>query len=108
MSQVGNAKLCTQVSTELHDNYGIYIQAINPPTVPAGQELLRLAPGPHHTEEMKRDLVKSLLAVWDKCKLPLVGSGRDVSALPTMQAGPSRHVVDLTCEDYLGPVSVAA
>ena len=57
--------------TELLQRYGIYIQAINPPTVPSGQELLRLVPTPHHTEEMMGHLVNSLLSVWQEIGLPL-------------------------------------
>lgn len=32
--------------------YNIYVQAINYPTVPKGEELLRIAATPHHTPQM--------------------------------------------------------
>lgn len=32
--------------------YNIYVQAINYPTVAKGEELLRIAPTPHHTPQM--------------------------------------------------------
>lgn len=44
-------------------DYGHYIQAINYPTVPVGEEKLRLAPTPFHTKEMIDTLVKDLTSV---------------------------------------------
>ena len=44
--------------------YSIYIQAINYPTVPRGSERLRIAPTPHHTEQMIDELVQALDNVW--------------------------------------------
>lgn len=50
---------------------GHYVQAINYPTVPRGQEKLRIAPTPHHTEEMMDKFVADLLEVWNGLKIPL-------------------------------------
>lgn len=50
---------------------GHYVQAINYPTVPIGQEKLRLAPTPHHTAEMVDILVEDMLDVWVKLGIPL-------------------------------------
>lgn len=51
--------------------YGHYVQAINYPTVPRGEEKLRLAPTPHHTPEMIDRLINDLLKVWSSLELPL-------------------------------------
>ena len=48
-AQVGDPQITTQISNDLLRKYGHYIQAINYPTVPKGEEKLRLAPTPHHT-----------------------------------------------------------
>lgn len=50
---------------------GHYVQSINYPTVPIGQEKLRLAPTPHHTSEMIDVLVDDMLDVWVKLSIPL-------------------------------------
>lgn len=49
---MGNAELNTKVCDILLERHDIYVQAINYPTVPRGEELLRLAPSPHHDPVM--------------------------------------------------------
>ncbi|ESN96631.1 hypothetical protein HELRODRAFT_189320, partial [Helobdella robusta] len=61
---VGDPKLVVQVANELMSRHGIYLQPINYPTVPRGQELLRLAPTPHHTVAMMDSFVESVVDVW--------------------------------------------
>lgn len=55
--QVANAKKNTEICDIMLSRYNIYIQAINYPTVARGEELLRIAPTPHHTPEMMSYLV---------------------------------------------------
>ena len=63
---VGNAELAKQASDLLLKDWGIYVQAINYPTVPVGEERLRFTPTPGHVEKYQQELVVALDAVWDQ------------------------------------------
>ncbi len=57
---IGSAKLCKLASQRLLDEYNIYVQPINYPTVPEGKERLRITPTPLHSDEMINKLAKAL------------------------------------------------
>ncbi|KAI9837465.1 MAG: 5-aminolevulinate synthase, mitochondrial [Sarea resinae] len=66
---VGNAELAKEASDLLLDQHDIYVQAINYPTVPVGQERLRITPTPGHTREYREHLVQAIEAVWNQLDL---------------------------------------
>jgi len=65
---VRDAVVCKQMSDMLLNDYGIYIQPINYPTVAQGEERLRIAPTPLHTDAMMSDLVEALRKTFKRCK----------------------------------------
>ena len=72
---VGNPVHCKMISDMLLEQYGVYVQPINYPTVPKGTERLRFTPSPNHTDAMMDDLVKAMDALWTHCnvvRLPAV------------------------------------
>jgi 5-aminolevulinate synthase len=66
---VGDAKKCKWISDLLMENYGIYIQPINYPTVPKGTERLRITPTPLHSDADIDHLVGALSELWSHCAL---------------------------------------
>ena len=63
---INDATLCQKVYTDLLQDHNVYVQGINFPTVPKGQERLRITANPFHTEEMVNDFVDALCTVLTK------------------------------------------
>jgi 5-aminolevulinate synthase len=66
---IGDPVKCRMISDWLMQDWGIYVQPINYPTVPKGTERLRITPGPLHTDADIDRLVGALSALWNRCAL---------------------------------------
>ena len=66
---VGDAKKCKWISDILLDQYGVYVQPINYPTVPVKTERLRITPNPSHTQADIDHLASALCDLWSQCAL---------------------------------------
>ena len=60
---------CKMISDILMENYGIYVQPINYPTVPKGTERLRITPSPVHSFSDIDFLVNAMNELWSQCAL---------------------------------------
>ncbi|MEO0701986.1 MAG: 5-aminolevulinate synthase [Pseudomonadota bacterium] len=60
---------CRMISDMLMDEWGIYVQPINYPTVPKGSERLRITPSPLHSDDDIAYLVEALSELWSHCAI---------------------------------------
>jgi 5-aminolevulinate synthase len=66
---IGDPVKCRMISDILMQDWGIYVQPINYPTVPKGTERLRITPGPHHSDADIDRLIAALTALWSRCAI---------------------------------------
>lgn len=66
---IGDPVKCRMISDILMQDWGIYVQPINYPTVPKGSERLRITPGPLHSQADIDRLVSALSTLWQRCAL---------------------------------------
>ena len=66
---VGDPVKCKQVSDILLEEYQMYVQPINYPTVRKGTERLRITPTPFHTQAMMEDLRDALVEIFARLEI---------------------------------------
>jgi 5-aminolevulinate synthase len=66
---VGDPKHTKLLSDMLLEDFGIYCQPINFPTVPRGTERLRFTPSPVHGPKEVDALVRAMDQLWSHCAL---------------------------------------
>ncbi len=66
---VGDPVHTKQLSDMLLNDFGIYVQPINFPTVPKGTERLRFTPSPVHSKAEIDALLNAIDALWSHCAL---------------------------------------
>ena len=66
---IGDPKLCKKASQILLDDFRIYVQPINHPTVPRGTERLRITCSPNHSQKMIKELVKAFRLVFENLSI---------------------------------------
>jgi 5-aminolevulinate synthase len=66
---VKDSARCKEISDILLNEFSIYVQPINYPTVPKGTERLRFTPTPYHDDKKMEYLVDCLDQIWSELKL---------------------------------------
>jgi 5-aminolevulinate synthase len=66
---VGDPVHTKALSDMLLDQFGIYVQPINFPTVPRGTERLRFTPSPVHGGDEIETLIRAMDKLWAQCAL---------------------------------------
>ncbi len=66
---IGDPVKCRMISDILMNDWGIYVQPINYPTVAKGTERLRITPSPFHSDADIDHLATALAALWQRCAI---------------------------------------
>ncbi|KAK8213395.1 5-aminolevulinate synthase, mitochondrial [Zalaria obscura] len=105
---VGNAEVAKQASDLLLEDWDIYVQAINYPTVPVGQERLRITPTPGHVREFRDHLVTALDSVWNQLGIKRTSNWAAEGGFIGVGEEGKAVVEPLWTDEQLGLTSIAA
>jgi len=110
---VGDAALAKEASDMLLSKHRIYVQSINYPTVPVGEERLRITPTPGHTAEQVQHLVESVDSIFKELDLKrevdwvAIGGRAGVGAPNAAPIEPIWTDAQLGLEDGSAPIQLA-
>jgi len=99
---VGSASLAKEASDALLRDHKIYVQPINYPTVPVGQERLRITPTPGHTRLLRDHLVKAVDQVWKDLQIPRASQWADRGGFLGVGDPNTAEVAPLWTDQQLG------
>ncbi|KAK9462698.1 pyridoxal phosphate-dependent transferase [Lipomyces oligophaga] len=104
---VGDAETAKIASDILLERFDIYVQAINYPTVPVGEERLRITPTPGHNVELSDKLVSAVETVWNELGIKRVSDWEAVGGLAGVGVKGAAPVEPMWTDAQLGLTGTA-
>lgn len=98
---VGNAADAKRASDLLLNKHDIYVQAINFPTVPIGEERLRITPTPGHGPELSKQLVEAVDSVFTELNLNRINDWKKLGGLVGVGVEGAAKVEHIWTEEQL-------
>ncbi|KAK9319209.1 pyridoxal phosphate-dependent transferase [Lipomyces orientalis] len=99
---VGDAAMAKIASDMLLERFDIYVQAINYPTVPVGEERLRVTPTPGHGPELAENLANALETVWTELGIKRVKDWEAVGGLAGVGVKDTKSTKPIWTDAQLG------
>lgn len=102
---IGEAALAKAVSDKLLLDEGVYVQAINYPTVAVGEERLRFTPTPGHTDALIEQLGQSMKRVWSQLGVPTISDWAAKGGRAGVGVKDARKIDSIWTDEQLGITS---